>query len=222
MAEKKTITAELTAEEMELLQKAREEKARKEAEAKQQKEMDRYRANVDKLIDKAVRKCRRASETLQATKLEVMDMFKDAITKKEELLKVKGDRRSNTFTNTDATARIELGYRVADNFDDTVNEGVDIVNAYIDSLIKDEATAQLVSMLKTMLNDRWRNGQLKAENVLRLRNEADKSNNEEFKRGVKIISDAYRPIRSKDYIRVEVRDEETQAWTVIPLNATNC
>lgn len=222
MAKKETITAELTAEEMELLQKAREEKARKEAEEKQQKEMDRYRANVDKLIDKAVRKCRKASETLQATKLEVMDMFRDAITKKEELLKVKGDRRSNTFTNSDGTARIELGYRVMDNFDDTVNEGVDIVNAYIDSLAVDEPTAQLVSMLKTLLNDRWKNGQLKAENVLRLRNEADKSKNEEFKRGVKIISDAYHPIRSKDYIRVEVRDEETKAWTVIPLNATNC
>lgn len=222
MAKKETQMVELTAEELELLQKAREDKARKEAELKQQQELDKYRANVDKIIEKAVRKCRKASEILQQTKQDVMDMFKDAIVKKEELLKAKGDRRSNTFTNSDGTARIELGYRVTDNFDDTVNEGVDIVNAYIDSLIKDEATAQLVSMLKTMLNDRWKNGQLKAENVLRLRNEADKSNNEEFKRGVKIISDAYRPIRSKDYIRVEVRDEETNAWTVIPLNATNC
>lgn len=222
MAKKETQMVELTAEELALLQKAREEKAKKEADQKQQEEMARYHANVNKLVNKAVRKCRRASEVLQQTKSEVMDMFKDAISKKEELLKTKGDRRSNTFTNEDGTARIELGYRITDNFDDTVNEGVDIVNNYIDSLIKDEATAQLVSMLKTMLNDRWKNGQLKAENVLRLRNEADKSDSEEFKRGVKIISDAYKPIRSKDYIRVEVRNEENNAWTVIPLNATNC
>lgn len=202
--------------------KFRAEQEKREAEARQANELEKYRRTVDKLIDKSVRKCRKASETLLQTKTEVMDMFKDAIAKKEELLKTKGERRSNTFTNTDQTARIELGYRVTDNFDDTVNEGVSIVNAYIDSLAVDDNTAQLVNMLKTLLNDRWKNGQLKAENVLRLRNEADRSNNEEFKRGVKIISDAYKPMRSKDYIRVEVRDEESGAWTVIPLNATNC
>ena len=221
MAEKK-VMVEMTTEAAAQLEAFRAEKAKKESEEKQQKEMVRYRATVDKLIDKAVRKCRKASETLQQTKAEVMDMFKDAIDKKEELLNAKGDRRSNTFTNTKGTARIELGYRIRDNFNDTVNEGVNIVNAYIDSLAVDDATAQLVNMLKTLLNDRWKNGQLKAENVLRLRNEADRSTSEEFKRGVKLISEAYQPLRSKDYIRVEVRDEESGAWTVIPLNATNC
>lgn len=217
----KTVSVQMTEEQAAQFAKFRAEQEKREAEARQANELEKYRRTVDKLIDKAVRKCRKASETLLQTKTEVMDMFKDAIAKKEELLKTKGERRSNTFTNTDQTARIELGYRVTDNFDDTVNEGVSIVNAYIDSLAVDDNTAQLVNMLKTLLNDRWKNGQLKAENVLRLRNEADRSNNEEFKRGVKIISDAYKPMRSKDYIRVEVRDENG-SWTVIPLNATNC
>lgn len=219
--EKKKTTVELTDEELRLLNEARKAKAKKEAEEKQKVEMDKYLKNVDKLIDRAVKKVQKASDVLRTTKTDVYDLFKDAIAKKEELLKVKSERRSNTFTNTEGTARIELGYRVNDNYNDTVNEGLQIVNDYIDSLAKDEDTKTLVGMLRALLNDKWQNGQLKAENVLRLRKEADRIDNEDFKRGVKIICDSYAPIRSKDYIRVEVKNE-AGAWTTIPLNCTNC
>lgn len=220
MAQEK-MTVELTVEEMELLKKAREQKAKEEAELKQKAELDKYHASIDKCIAKAVKKAQRASDILKTTKSEVYDLFKDAIEKKEEILKVKSERRSNTFTNSEGTARVELGFRVNDNYDDTVNEGLEIVNQYIDSLVKDDDTKKLVGMIRALLNDRWKNGQLKAENVLRLRKEADNSDNEEFKRGVKIICDSYKPVRTKDYIRVEVKDE-TGAWTVVPLNCTNC
>ena len=220
MAQEK-MTVELTVEEMELLKKAREQKAKEEAELKQKAELDKYHANIDKCIAKAVKKAQRASDILKTTKSEVYDLFKDAIEKKEEILKVKSERRSNTFTNSEGTARVELGFRVNDNYDDTVNEGLEIVNQYIDSLVKDDDTKKLVGMIRALLNDRWKNGQLKAENVLRLRKEADNSDNEEFKRGVKIICDSYKPVRTKDYIRVEVKDENG-AWTVVPLNCTNC
>lgn len=220
MAQEK-MTVELTAEEMELLKKAREQKAKEQAELKQKAELDKYHASIDKCIAKAVKKAQRASDILKTTKSEVYDLFKDAIEKKEEILKVKSERRSNTFTNSEGTARVELGFRVNDNYDDTVNEGLEIVNQYIDSLVKDDDTKKLVGMIRALLNDRWKNGQLKAENVLRLRKEADNSDNEEFKRGVKIICDSYKPVRTKDYIRVEVKDE-TGAWTVVPLNCTNC
>lgn len=221
MANKKKITVELTDEEIALLNKAREQKVKEEAEKKQKAEMEAYYSNVDKLIAKAVKKAQRASDVLKTTKTEVYDLFKDAIAKKEEILKVKSERRSNTFTNTEGTARVELGYRVSDNYNDTVNEGLQIVNDYIDGMAKDENTRKLVGMLRALLNDRWQNGQLKAENVLRLRKEADRSDDEEFKRGVKIICDSYNPTRSKDYIRVDVKDE-TGAWKVVPLNCTNC
>lgn len=220
MAQEK-MTVELTVEEMKLLKKAREQKAKEEAELKQKAELDKYHASIDKCIAKAVKKAQRASDILKNTKSEVYDLFKDAIEKKEEILKVKSERRSNTFTNSEGTARVELGFRVNDNYDDTVNEGLEIVNQYIDSLVKDDDTKKLVGMIRAMLNDRLKNGQLKAENVLRLRKEADNSDNEEFKRGVKIICDSYKPVRTKDYIRVEVKDE-TGAWTVVPLNCTNC
>ena len=220
MAEKK-IMKELTMEEVELLEKAREAKAKEEAEKKQKAELDKYHANIDKCIAKAVKKAQRASEVLKTTKTEVYDLFKDAISKKEEILKVKSERRSNTFTNSNGTARVELGFRVNDNYADTVNEGLEIVNNYIDSLVKDEDTKKLVGMLRALLNDRWKNGQLKADNVLRLRKEADNSDNEEFKRGVQIICDSYQPIRTKDYIRVEVKNA-AGAWEVVPLNCTNC
>ena len=220
MAQEK-MTVELTVEELELLKKAREQKAKEEAELKQKAELDKYHASIDKCIAKAVKKAQRASDILKTTKSEVYDLFKDAIEKKEEILKVKSERRSNTFTNSEGTARVELGFRVNDNYDDTVNEGLEIVNQYIDSLVKDDDTKKLVGMIRALLNDRWKNGQLKAENVLRLRKEADNSDNEEFKRGVKIICDSYKPVRTKDYIRVEVKDE-TGAWTVVPLNCTNC
>ena len=167
MAQEK-MTVELTVEELELLKKAREQKAKEEAELKQKAELDKYHASIDKCIAKAVKKAQRASDILKTTKSEVYDLFKDAIEKKEEILKVKSERRSNTFTNSEGTARVELGFRVNDNYDDTVNEGLEIVNQYIDSLVKDDDTKKLVGMIRALLNDRWKNGQLKAENVLRL------------------------------------------------------
>ena len=51
MAEKK-IMKELTIEEVELLEKAREAKAKEEAEKKQKAELDKYHANIDKIYVK--------------------------------------------------------------------------------------------------------------------------------------------------------------------------
>ncbi len=218
--EKKT-TVELTAEELELLNRARQQKAKDEAEKKQKAALERYEQKVDQIIARTVVKAQRASEVLKKTKTDVYELFQDVIAQKEQILKVKSERRSNTFTNTEGTMRVELGYRVLDAYNDTVNEGLQIVNDYIDSLAKDENSKVLVGMLRALLNDRWQNGQLKADNVLRLRKEADRSDNEEFKRGVKLICDSYAPTRSKDYIRVDIRNDQG-AWTTIPLNCTNC
>ena len=77
----KTVSVQMTEEQAAQFAKFRAEQEKREAEARQANELEKYRRTVDKLIDKAVRKCRKASETLLQTKTEVMDMFKDAIAK---------------------------------------------------------------------------------------------------------------------------------------------
>ena len=80
---------------------------------------------------------------------------------------------------------------------------------------------QLAEMVNTLLMERSKAGQLKAQNVLRLENMANESGDPTFIEGMKIIRDAYRPERTKQFVKVEVKDASGKFQT-ISLNMTNC
>lgn len=64
-------------------------------------------------------------------------------------------------------------------------------------------------------------GQIKASRVLQLRKIAEEVGDPQFIRGVQIIQDSYQPEISRSFVRLEVKDPNTQTWTIVPLNISN-
>lgn len=217
MSEQKQ-NVELTAEEMAVIQAFRAKNA-------QSNEEKTYKQMVDEAINETVPEAEAISKQLTERKLAIIERFKTIISMKNDLYKgkktLKEGRYTDTFTNSDATARITLGYNTVDNYDDTYTAGVDMVNEYIAGLASDEKSQQLADMVTTLLRERSKAGQLKAQNVLRLEKMANESGDAAFIEGMRIIRDAYKPTLSKQFVKVEVRGAENE-WKPISMNMTNC
>ena len=213
-------TVELTAEEMAALREFQAEKQRKEAEEKRKQDRAAYAQLVDDSIALALPRLQRVSEHLAVEKREIRELFNEAISLKSELFGLReDDQQSHTFTSTDGTARVRVGYYVIDAYRDTVNEGIEMVKNYIEGLAKDDESRALVNAVMRLLA-KDQKGTLKASRVLQLRKMAQDSGNERFIEGVRIIEEAYQPQISKQYIRADVRDEKTGEWRAIPLGMT--
>lgn len=226
MNENEKVTVEMTVEEAEALKAFRAEQERKMAAAKKAMEIENYKNLVDSVIEETVSKAIGLSEMMVAAKGDILDSFRAVIDLKEELFKgtnkLKDGRFSDTFTNSNSTKRVTIGYNTLDNYDDTYTAGVDMVNKYIESLASDDKSKQLADMVNTLLKERSKGNQLKAQNVLRLEKMATDSGDETFIEGMRIIRDAYRPIQSKQFVKVEIKTAESNEWIPVSLNMTNC
>ena len=224
--ESKQTTVSLTPEELELLNQARAAKAKAEAQAQREQELATYKALVDDAIRETVPEACAISETLATKKRAIIDRFRAVIRMKEELFRgtkaLRDGRYTDTFTNAEGTARVTVGYNTIDNYDDTYTAGVGMVNQYIESLATDDKSLQLANMVTTLLRERSKAGQLKAQNVLRLEQMAGESGNDTFIEGMRIIREAYRPIQSKQFVKVEQKDPLTNEWVPVAMNMTNC
>lgn len=218
-------TVELTAEEMQLFQEMKAAKAKQAAQEKREQEIQAYKKLVDEAISQTVPEAHCIQEMLTRTKDGIMDRFRTVIDMKEELFvgskQLKDGRYSDTFTNSESTMRVTVGYNTLDAYDDTYTAGVEMVNTYIESLATDEKSKQLADMVTTLLRERSKAGQLKAQNVLRLEQMAAESKDETFIEGMRIIREAYRPQKSKQFVKVEVKNPETNEWVPITMNMTN-
>ncbi len=223
---KQTMTVELTAAEMALLENARKQKALADAKAQHEEELATYKQLVDNAINETLPDACAISELLADKKRIILERFRTIIRLKEELFRgtksLRDSRYTDTFTNAAGTARVTVGYYTIDNYDDTYTEGVELVNQYIESLATDEKSQQLANMVTTLLRERSKAGQLKAQNVLRLEQMAGETGNETFIEGMRIIREAYRPLQSKQFVKVEQRDPLTNEWVPITMNMTNC
>ena len=224
--EPKQTTVSLTPEELELLNQARAAKAKADAQARREQELVTYKALVDDAIRETVPEACAISETLATKKRAIIDRFHAVIRMKEELFRgtkaLRDGRYTDTFTNAEGTARVTVGYNTIDNYDDTYTAGVEMVNRYIESLATDDKSLQLANMVTTLLRERSKAGQLKAQNVLRLEQMAGESGNDTFIEGMRIIREAYRPIQSKQFVKVEQKDPLTNEWVPVAMNMTNC
>ncbi len=195
---------------------------------KKQQEEDRKRYEDDieeykKLTSEAVEDCfptlSTVSETLASVKKRVRGTFTAAMEIKAKIYGDKEGQQSHTFMSADGFKRIKIGYNVTDNYDDTAEVGIAKVREYLASLAKDEKGAILVdAVLKLLAKDS--KGTLKASRVLQLQQMADRSGDESFIEGVRIIRDAYKPIESKSYIRAEYKNS-IGAWVSVPLSMTD-
>lgn len=217
---------ELSDEEVALLKQARADKAKREAEEKHAQEVKTYKDLVDEAVNDTVPEAEDVSRMLEQRKAGIFERFHSIIAMKEELYKgsksmAKEGRFTDSFTNKAGTARVTLGFNTNDAYDDTYTAGVEKVKEYIQSLASDDKSRQLAEMVNTLLMERSKAGQLKAQNVLRLENMANESGDPTFIEGMKIIRDAYRPERTKQFVKVEVKDASGKFQT-ISLNMTNC
>ena len=177
-----------------------------------------YKELVDESVKKVFPILVGISEKLRKNKAEIRDMFKKAIALKQDIYGMKESQRSHQFMDNEGQFRISIGVYTIDNYDDTVDVGIQKVKDFISTLARDKETGILVdTIMKLLAKDQ--KGTLKASRVLQLQNMAEQCNNQDFLDGVKIIRDAYRPIESKSYIRAEYKDE-TGAWTNVPLGLT--
>ena len=160
----------------------------------------------------------RTAESLSGVKQRVLDNFRTIIEMKQELMQTPSDQRSHTFTNMDGTKRIILGYYTLDGYSDMAEDGVVKVKEFIQSLAKDDESRILVdSILKLLSKDQ--KGTLKASRVIQLRKMAEASGSDLFIEGVRIIEESYRPVISKQFIRAEYKNENSE-WVSVPLGMT--
>jgi hypothetical protein len=195
-------------------------KAKEKAEKERVKsERDTYKQLVSDTVNDLFPELVKASLELGALKKRVYMSFNDAIGMKVKLYDTDLEmQRSHAFINADGTRRITLGVHETDAYDDTVEAGISKVKAYIGSLAKDKESQMLVEAIMKLLA-RDQQGNLKASRVVQLQMMAERSGNEGFTDGVRIIREAFRPQRSKTYIRAE-RKDDTGAWESIPLGMT--
>lgn len=175
-----------------------------------EQERETYKQLVDATVKASVTKLQRLSAEMMRIKQDIFNEFGTVISMKNELFKVKGDRRSDTFTTSDSRMSLTLGNRVNEGWDDTVEAGIDMVKEYIKTMAKDENSANLVDTVMSLLA-KDRKGALKANKVLELEKLAIKSKNERFLEGINIIKAAYRPVPTCQFIQVEMKDEKGNA-----------
>ena len=216
---KQTKSVEMSAEELAAFRAFQQDKAKKEAEAKKKADLQAYRTLVDEALEKLIPDLEQLSEILRAGKQHAVDLLRSAVEMKREVLGLKDEGQySHQFSNTDGDKRITLGTYTTDGYLDTVNEGIEMVTQYIESLALDDKSRALVKMVMRLLA-KDNKGNLKASRLVQLRKVAEESGDEHFMAGVKLIEDSYRPNVSRLFIRAEVRDKNG-AWRKIPLNVT--
>ena len=183
---------------------------------------DTYAQLVDDEIDAATDMLTQLSTDMATIKETVMSNFRSVIDMETETLglsKPQG-QYTHTFTNSDSTRRITIGNYTIDSYRDTVEDGIQLVTTYIQSLARDQDSQALVKAVMQLLS-RNSKGQIKASRVLQLRKIAEEVGDPQFIRGVQIIQDSYQPEISRSFVRLEVKDPNTQTWTIVPLNISN-
>jgi len=167
-------------------------------------EIKLYKDLTKRTVNEQIKALQEVNNILSLAKAQIFGSFTTLIAMKHELYGIKSGQQGHTFSD-DIGNTITLGYRVVDQYDDTVNEGVSMVNEFIASLITDEESADLVEMIQKLLKKDAK-GNLKPNRVIELQNLAEKKNNEKLSRGVKIILNSYKPVRSAFFIESETTD----------------
>jgi len=146
----------------------------------------------------------------------VFDSFQAILEMKADIYGVKEGQQSHTFTDLEGTISIKIGYRVTDAYDDTFNTGMTKVNNYMLRLAGTEASEKLSKIVSALLKTDSK-GNLKPSRVLELRQYANDEQDEELNDGVHIIEEAYKPVKSCQFVEVKFKDENNR-WHSLPLS----
>jgi len=211
--------SKLSKEELQELQKQLED-GRVAAEQKKREDVEAYKELVGEAVNQAFEVLKVQSAMLSTVKSDVYRMFEGVKAMKADLFKTKENGQwSHTFTNPSGDKRITLGTNTLDNYDDTAEDGIAMVNEYLDSLSSESKSAEQAVNICRSLMARDRKGNLKPSKIVTLRKHAIESGNARFIEGVDIIMSAYKPVASKTYVRAEYKNDKG-AWINVPLGMT--
>lgn len=196
----------------ELVKEMRRRKQAKQDERKTYKEL------VNETVPTLFVELASASSILTNAKTNIFKAVKDLLELKSKAFDVKNGQQSHTFTSPNGQS-ITLGYRVTDGWDDTVNDGVAKINEFLQSLAKDEDTANLVSAVNRLLKKDAK-GNLKASRVVELQQMSDDFKSPLFDDGVDIIVKGYKPVKSCYFIEASYTDE-TNKKVNLPLSISS-
>lgn len=215
MEEQVTMTPEERAEYEEF--RAKKAQEREEAARKQQRED--YAILVNSEVATAVTQLTELSETMRMIKATIYSNFEAILKMKNEVMHLarEGGQYTHTFTTSDSRYRITLGSRTVDDYRDTVEDGIAIVTRYLQSLAKDQDSADLVETVMHLLS-RNKRGVLQPSRVIQLRQLAERRKDDVLLEGVKIIEESYQPYASRTFVQAQVK--EATGWATIPLNMT--
>lgn len=217
MEEQVTMTPEERAE----FEAFKAEQARKRAEEEKKQQREEYAQLVDTEVVSAVEQLVELSERMQMLKKIIFENFQTLINMKREIMGVKrgGEQFTHAFTTSGSTMRITIGNRTIDGYLDSVEEGIAIVTEYIQSLVKDEESRDLVDTVMRLM-ERNKKGAIHPSRVLQLRQLAERRKNPRFLEGVRIIEESYLPAPSKTFVKCEIKGDE--GWRIVPLSMTDC
>ncbi|WP_086984860.1 DUF3164 family protein [Elizabethkingia miricola] len=184
------------------------------AEKEQRKAEDRkaYKESVNEAVPVFIKILKAISRDLSRAKKEIFEGLKFLLDLKAEAFDIKQGQQTHTFSD-DKGNSIVYGFRVIDDWDDTVNAGIDKIKTVIDGLANDENSAKLVNAVNRLLKKDAK-GNLKASRVLELERLADDFNDEKFFDAVDIIKKAYKPVRSAFFIEAYETDAQGKKQSI--------
>ena len=166
-------------------------------------ERESYKMIANTTVGEQFLKLEQLSSMLSIAKADVYRQFAAIIELKQELYGAKSGQMSHTFTD-DQGRSITIGWRQVDEFDDTLDMGIALINDDISTLAVDDNSANLVEIINKLLKKDAK-GNLKPNRILDLRNLAEKTGNEQLTRGVEIILAAYKPSRSVIFVEADTK-----------------
>ena len=166
-------------------------------------ERESYKMIANTTVGEQFLKLEQLSSMLSIAKADVYRQFAAIIELKQELYGAKSGQMSHTFTDEQGRS-ITIGWRQVDEFDDTLDMGIALINDYISTLAVDDNSANLVEIINKLLKKDAK-GNLKPNRILDLRNLAEKTGNEQLTRGVEIILAAYKPSRSVIFVEADTK-----------------
>jgi len=161
-----------------------------------------YKNLVQEELPNSIAILKHASQKLAEAKTEVFEQLITLVNLKTNVYGVKSGQQSHTFS-LDNGDTITIGYRVTDNYDDTVGEGIAKVTQFLTSLAKDNPTAKLVKTINQLLKKDTK-GNLKPSRVVELYKLTEEFNDDLFTDGVEILMKAYKPVKSVYFIDATV------------------
>ena len=214
-----TVKVEMTPEEFARYKQAMAEQSRRDEAKRAKEEREAYRSLAATTVDEFFPRLESTSNTLSKMKRLLYDTFSQVVETKREVMGAETQgQRSHSFLSTDGTKRIIIGYYQRDGWDETVEDGIAKVRDYISSLAGDEETRKLVDIILDLLS-RDGKGNLRADKVLQLDKYAVSIQDARFSEGVAIIKEAYRPVRTKDFVRAQTKNA-MGGWDDLPLGMT--